>query len=121
MSGLLRHHLAGMLGLLTLVSPVRGQHTGGHVPTTASFPPHSVSGRPIRLVGGLGGINDVVTTNSAEAQAYHNQGLAYLHLFAYLQAARSFNEAIRRDSMLAMSYAFLSSAYASLSDGDAAT
>src|SRR5688572_25661160 len=91
----------GVLGVLGFATAAVAQHGGGssHVPPpTEFFPPPSISGRPIGLLAGIGKISDVVTTTSPEAQAYHNQGMAFLHLYAYLQAARSFNEAIRRDS-----------------------
>lgn len=78
--------------------------------------PRSVSARPIGLLKGVGGVSDPVTTSSKDAQAYYNQGVSFQHLFVYLQAARSFNEAIRRDSNLAMAYLGLSRAYSQLSD-----
>ena len=45
-----------------------------------------------------------VTTNSAQAQAYFNQGLNLLHGFWYFEAWRAFSEAVRQDSNCAMAH-----------------
>ena len=52
-----------------------------------------------------------VSTNSREAQAYYDQGVAYLHSYVWVEAARSFHEALRRDPELAMGELGLAKAY----------
>src|SRR6476646_2510624 len=53
---------------------------------------------------GLGSYSRKVTTNSAEAQLYFNQGLAFLHGFNQGAAIRSFQEAARLDPKCAMAH-----------------
>src|SRR5438067_2085337 len=70
--------------------------------------------RAVRLRTGIGVAHDAVTTTSKEAQAYYDQGLAYLHNYVWLEAARSFNQALRIDPNLATAYVGLTYAYAEL-------
>jgi tetratricopeptide (TPR) repeat protein len=72
--------------------------------------------RPLALRRGIGNVHEVVTTSSAGAQAYYDQGLAYLHSFVWIEAARSFHQALRLDPSLAMAYLGLSDAYVGLQD-----
>ncbi|HVL67396.1 MAG TPA: tetratricopeptide repeat protein [Vicinamibacterales bacterium] len=67
--------------------------------------------RPIGLTAGAGKLHQRVTTTSADAQAYYDQGVAYLHSYVWVDAARSFHEALRRDPNLAMAYLGLAKAY----------
>jgi tetratricopeptide (TPR) repeat protein len=53
---------------------------------------------------GLGSYTRKVTTNSALAQRYFNQGLAWLHGFNYPAALRSFTEAAKLDPECAMAH-----------------
>ena len=53
---------------------------------------------------GLGSYSRKVTTDSAEAQRYFNQGLAFLHGFNHGAAIRSFQEAARVDPKCAMAH-----------------
>lgn len=78
--------------------------------------------RPVALRAGTGAqtINDPVTTSSKEAQAFYAQGVAYLHGYVFIEAARSFNQALRLDAKLAMAYVGLSRAYAGLNVWEAA-
>jgi tetratricopeptide (TPR) repeat protein len=66
---------------------------------------------PIELLEDVGTVHDPVSTDEADAQAYHDQGLALLHLFAYHDAVRSFNAALRIDPELAATHLALSLAY----------
>ena len=88
--------------------------------TSVGWVPRELLQRPITLREGIGKVNDVVTTSSEEAQAFYNQGLAYLHSYIWIEAARSFNQALRHDSKLAMAYLGLSYAYSGLDDQGAA-
>lgn len=76
--------------------------------------------RPVRLREGIGKVHDPVTTSSKEAQAFYDQGLAYLHDYVWIEAARSFHQALRHDADLAMAHAGLSRAFSALEDKPAA-
>ncbi|WP_439883270.1 tetratricopeptide repeat protein [Pontibacter sp. MBLB2868] len=56
------------------------------------------------LLEGLAGINFKISTNSAEAQKFFNQGLMLAFGFNHAEAARSFFEATRQDPSCAMCY-----------------
>jgi tetratricopeptide (TPR) repeat protein len=70
--------------------------------------------RPIPLRTGIGSAHDAVSTSSNDAQAWYDQGLAYLHSYVWLEAARSFNQALRIDPDLAMAQIGLTFAYTEL-------
>lgn len=72
--------------------------------------------RPLQLRDGIGKAHENVTTASKDAQAYYDQGLAYLHSYIWIGAARSFHQALRLDSKLAMAQLGLSYALAELGD-----
>ena len=56
------------------------------------------------MMGGTGNVNFPVTTQSAEAQAFINQGVGQLHGFWTLEAERSFRHAAAIDPDCAMAY-----------------
>jgi tetratricopeptide (TPR) repeat protein len=76
--------------------------------------------RPIALQEDIGRAHDQVSTSSSEAQTFYDQGITYLHHFAWIEAARSFNQALRFDSKLAMALAGLSVAQEELNQSTAA-
>jgi tetratricopeptide (TPR) repeat protein len=76
--------------------------------------------RPIPLRSGIGSAHDEVSTSSKDAQAWYDQGLAYLHSYVWLEAARSFNQALRIDPALAMAQIGLTYAYIELNAPTAA-
>jgi tetratricopeptide (TPR) repeat protein len=76
--------------------------------------PQQILERPLGLRQGIGTVHDPVTTSSPEAQAFYDQGIAYLHSFVPIEAVRSFNQALRLDPSLAMAYLGLTDAYLSL-------
>ena len=82
--------------------------------------PREVLQRPVGLREGIGPVHDPVTTASKEAQALYDQGVAYLHSYVWIEAARSFNQALRRDPALAAAHLGLSKAYSGLEDPAAA-
>jgi len=49
-----------------------------------------VAKRAIPLRTGIGSAHDTVATTSKQAQAFYDQGLACLHSYVWLEAARSF-------------------------------
>src|SRR4051812_10003645 len=64
--------------------------------------------RAVPLREHIGIAHEPVTTTSPKARQFYDQGLAYLHSFVWIEAARSFNEALRQDPRLAMGYLGLS-------------
>jgi tetratricopeptide (TPR) repeat protein len=65
-------------------------------------------------------VHDPVTTTSAEAQAFYDQGVAYLHSYVWIEAARAFRQALRLDSKLAVAHLGLSRVATALEDKAAA-
>ncbi|MDO8680240.1 MAG: hypothetical protein Q7R30_17110 [Acidobacteriota bacterium] len=61
-----------------------------------------------------------MTTASDEAQRFYDQGLSYLHSFVWIEAARSFHQALRSDPGLALAHVGLSYAYLELNKPDEA-
>jgi tetratricopeptide (TPR) repeat protein len=78
--------------------------------------PAEILERPVPLRQGIGKIHEEVMTKSPEAQAFYDQGLAYLHSFVWIEAARSFHQSLRLDPSLLMPYLGLSDAYIGLQD-----
>src|SRR5215813_5580368 len=76
--------------------------------------PRELIERPLPIRSGIGTAHDAVSTSNPHAQAYYDQGLAYLHSFMWIEAARSFHQALRLDSTLAMAGVGLSYAYVEL-------
>ena len=66
------------------------------------------------LATGIGHAHDPVGTRSKSAQAFYDQGLAYLHSYVWIEAARSLHQALREDPSLGVAYAQLSMAYTEL-------
>ena len=108
--------IASTLALaVSLATPALAQHEG-HDTGMVGWVPREILERPVPLREGVGTLYDPVTTSSPQAQALYDQGLAYLHSFVWIEAARSFNQALRLDSKLAMAYVGLSDAYIGLAD-----
>jgi tetratricopeptide (TPR) repeat protein len=78
--------------------------------------PEGILERPLPLRESTGNSADVVTTPSTEARAYYLQGLNYLHGYAWIEGARSFQQSIRLDPELAMAHWGLSRIYSGLDD-----
>jgi tetratricopeptide (TPR) repeat protein len=60
------------------------------------------------LARDIGRVRQVATTSSREAFDYYEQGMAYLHSYAWIEAARSFNHALRLDPEFVMAWVGLS-------------
>jgi tetratricopeptide (TPR) repeat protein len=73
--------------------------------------PEEILNRPVALRVGIGVYHEKVTTSSALAQKFYDQGVAYLHSYVWIEAARSFHQALRSDPKMAMAYLGLSYAY----------
>ncbi|HEU4530491.1 MAG TPA: hypothetical protein VFR59_04865, partial [Steroidobacteraceae bacterium] len=82
--------------------------------------PREILERPVVLRSGTGNASDEVTTKSDEARRFYLQGLNYLHGYVWIEAARSFNQALRLDPELAMAHWGLSRVYSGLDDHEAA-
>ena len=65
---------------------------------------------------GIGAVHEGVTTSSPEAQQFYDQALAYLHAYVWIEAVRSFHQALRLDPNLAMAYVGLTDAYIGMHD-----
>ncbi|HEV7700383.1 MAG TPA: tetratricopeptide repeat protein [Pyrinomonadaceae bacterium] len=59
---------------------------------------------PVKLVKGLGSAHHPVSTKNKQAQAFFDQGLAYMYAFNHDEAVRSFQHAAELDPDLAMAY-----------------
>jgi len=90
---------------------LHGQHSPHSIPSV----PQQLLERSVPLRSGIGVVHDDAGTKSKEAQAFYDQGLAYLHSFVWIEAARSFHEALRHDSSLALAHVGLSYCYVELS------
>jgi tetratricopeptide (TPR) repeat protein len=90
-------------------SPHEGHSNTGPVPL-------EILQRPVRLRTGIGELHEKVSTHSPEAQSFYDQGLAYLHSYVWIEAARSFHQALRLDPNLAMAFLGLTDAFIGLQD-----
>lgn len=110
-------------GLLMAGGPGSQAHAQGHnhenthgeaalSPTDATVAgvSHAFLERPLPLDPALAPIPHHVPGSSEKALAYYQQGLAYHHLYHYLNAVRSFNQALRLDPELLPAWAGLSRA-----------
>ena len=90
--------MACCLALLAC-GPVLGQAQKEvcHVPSATKS-----STRPAQLMEGYGKVHMPITTRSAEAQKFFDQGLALLHSFWFYEADRSFERAAQLDPECAM-------------------
>ena len=82
--------------LLTLVLlaalPAAAQDDPHAACAAMGWVPAAILERPVPLRTGVGNAHETVTTKSAEAQAFYDQGLDYLHGYVWIEAARSFNQ-----------------------------
>jgi tetratricopeptide (TPR) repeat protein len=85
-----------------------------------TYVPAELLERPVGLRKGIGNSHDKVTTSSKEAQAFYDQGLNYLESYVWIEASRSFNQALRSDPKLAMAYLGLSYVHSGLEDSTGA-
>jgi tetratricopeptide (TPR) repeat protein len=105
----------GTISLL-IAFPAPAQHEAHDANPVAGLVPEEILERPLSLRQGIGKVHEEVTTTSPEAQAFYDQGLAYLHSFVWIEAARSFHQALRSDPSMAMALLGLSDAYVGLQD-----
>ncbi|MGQ0732200.1 MAG: hypothetical protein ACT4QD_00940, partial [Acidobacteriota bacterium] len=103
--------IVGLFAGSVLATSARAQHA----PHVASPIPMDFVHRAMSIRSGIGRAHDTTSTRSQEAQALYDQGLAYLHAYVWIEAARSFNAALRIDAGLALAHVGLSVAYVELS------
>jgi tetratricopeptide (TPR) repeat protein len=90
------------------------------------YVPKNLLEKPVAVRAGSGAghargqVHDPVTTASAEAQAFYDQGVAYLHSYVWIEAARAFHQALRVDPKVAMAHLGLSRVHTALEDAAAA-
>ena len=84
----------------------------------AGWVPRAMLSRPVPLREGTGNSREEVTSASPQARAFYIQGLNYLHGYVWIEAARSFHQALRLDPELAMAYVGLSRVYSGLEAPD---
>ncbi len=102
--------LLALLIVVVNVSMARAQHAGHRIPVV----PNELLERAITIRDGIGSAHDAVATKSADAQRFYDQGLASLHSYVWIDAARSLHQALRLDPSLAVAHAALSLAYLEL-------
>ncbi len=100
--------------VLSLALTALAQHEGHD--EKIGWVPRPILEKPTTLKSGAGKIHDPVTTASPEAPAFYEQGVAYLHSYVWIEAARSFNQALRIDPKMAMAWVGLSQVYSNLND-----
>jgi tetratricopeptide (TPR) repeat protein len=104
---------AAWIGLALGAAPAQAQHEehgGDSEIALTGLASKALLTRPIALRPEYGTLRQRVSTPSAEAQAYYDQGFALLASYAWVEAARSFHEALRRDPGLALAHAGLARA-----------
>src|SRR5262245_15232058 len=85
----------------------------------STVPPELLE-RAIPLRTGIGNSHETVSTTSKDAQAFYDQGLNYLESYVWIEASRSFRQALRIDAKLAMAYLGLSYVASGLENPEAA-
>jgi tetratricopeptide (TPR) repeat protein len=98
------------LAVLGFPASVSGQHAPHAVPAI----PQALLERPVTVRTGIGVVHDDAATKSPQAQRFYDQGLSYLHNYVWIEAARSFHQALRSDPNLALAHVGLSYAYIEL-------
>lgn len=102
------------------VTQLWAQHESHQGHDVVGWIPSEILERPVSLRKNIGNIHEKISTSSAEAQAFYDQGLNYLSSYVWIEAARSFNQALRLDGNLAAAYLGLSQVYVALQDTSAA-
>jgi tetratricopeptide (TPR) repeat protein len=113
--------LAAVLGCAVALSTGAAAQDDPHAQCAAmGWVPREVLERPVPLRPGIGNTHEAVTTSSADAQAFYDQGMNYLHGYVWIEAARSFRQALRLDPNLALAWVGLSRVYSGLDDPEEA-
>ena len=97
----------GVLVVLACTAPSALPPTGAQQrpePDLCAVPPGAQPLLPARILDGMGETKMAVTTKSAAARRFFNQGMAQVHSFWFVEAERSFVQAAALDPNLAMAY-----------------
>jgi tetratricopeptide (TPR) repeat protein len=78
-------------------------HAGCAGPSGDSVDPAMLE-RPTTIRAGAGKVTQKVTAKTPTVQAFYDQGLADLHSYVWIEAARSFHQALREDPDCAMAW-----------------
>ncbi len=100
-----------------------GSTCGGHEPTSLAMRiPADLLERPALLAPGSGaeGIAQTIAGDDGTASDFQRQGLAHLHAYRWIEAARSFHEAARRAPESPLPWVGLARVHDALRDGPAA-
>ena len=114
-----RNTAVGVLTLACALGAQAPQAEHAHRPASSATA-LEIAQRPVTIRTGIGSAHDAVATASKDAQAFYDQGLAYLHSYVWIEAARSFNQALRVDPKLALAHLGLTVAYVELNAAPAA-
>src|SRR6266851_4886898 len=106
--------------LVLPVAPARAQHDGHEGHEVVGWVPQEILERPLTLRRDIGNLHEKVSTSSAEAQAFYDQGLNYFSSYVWIEAARSLHQALRVDPSLAAAYVGLCDVYVQMQDVTAA-
>jgi Tfp pilus assembly protein PilF len=93
-----------VLSLAAFIKPQKTIRRGGTIMCAPFLDTATMNEPGAPLLNGLGNLQFAITTQSAKAQRYFNQGLTLLYGFNHSEAGRSFKEMIRLDSTCAMAY-----------------
>jgi tetratricopeptide (TPR) repeat protein len=107
-------YVFGSTAILVAALTLSAQAAHDHL--AAGPVPEEILSRPITRHAGIGNAHQKVSTSSVQAQGMYDQGLAYLHSYVWVDAARSFRQALRSDPHLAMACIGLADAYIGLQD-----
>jgi tetratricopeptide (TPR) repeat protein len=96
--------LYASLFLIALARPAVSQHAGHTSPGGYGPAVNASTLPPPPLITGIGTSHIPITTNSAQAQKYFDQGVNLLHCFWDFEAYRAFKEAARLDGSAPMAW-----------------
>ena len=68
------------------------------------YVPREILERPVKIRKGTGRVHETVRTSSPAAQVFYDQGLAYLHSYVWVEAARCLNQVLRLDPNVTMAH-----------------
>ena len=117
---LVRRAIVGVYLLLACAGIAYAQHQVHGEDDSVGWIPREILKRPVQLRRDIGNVHEKVTTKSPEAQAFYDQGLNYFNSYVWIEAARSFHQALRLDPSMAAAYVGLCDVYVQLQDVPAA-
>jgi tetratricopeptide (TPR) repeat protein len=101
----MQHPLAGrIIGLALIATVATSRLTGQEHHHPPGLPTSESSSSPTPLYDNLGTLHHTITTGSAVAQQYFDQGLRLTYAFNHDEAIKSFRQGLTHDSTCAMCY-----------------